>query len=194
MGSGHARGLSAAGLSDRRTLTRIGVRSDRLNEQLKKAGVAADAIHGLKSQSTRQQSFAACTSSKVRVFVATDIAARGIDVDDISHVINFELPTEPESYIHRIGCAARAGSEDIALSFCDASERGQLKPIERTVRQSIPVDVSHAYHGKVAMSVGKAGDDAPRGKQHSRRNSGRPWVLKPRAAYSSTSQSVVGLD
>jgi ATP-dependent RNA helicase RhlE len=156
--------------------------ANRVAEQLKKTGVAADAIHGNKSQSARQQSLAAFKSGKVRVLVATDIAARGIDVDNISHVINFELPTEPESYVHRIGRTARAGSEGIALSFCDASERGQLKAIERTIRQSIPVDVTHAYHGKVAMSVGKAGNDAPRGKQHSRRNSGRPWVLKPRAA------------
>ena len=165
--------------------TRTKHRANRVAEQLQKTGMAADSIHGNKSQSARQRSLAAFKSGKIRVLVATDIAARGIDVDDISHVINFELPTEPESYVHRIGRTARAGSAGIALSFCDASERGQLKAIERAIRQSIPVDVTHAYHGKVAMSGGKSSGEASRGKrnnQSNRRGSGRPWARKPRAA------------
>ncbi len=161
--------------------------ANRVAEQLQKTGVAADAIHGNKSQGARQRSLAAFKDGKVRVLVATDIAARGIDVDNISHVINFELPMEPESYVHRIGRTARAGSEGIALSFCDASERGQLRAIERAIRQSIPVDVTHAYHGKVSATGGKSEDDAPRRGRNSRRgggggNGGKSWGRKPRAA------------
>src|SRR5262249_5709567 len=102
-----------------------------------RAGVAAEAIHGNKSQNARQRALERFREGHVRVLVATDIAARGIDVDGVSHVINFELPNEPESYVHRIGRTARAGNSGIAISFCDATERPYLRDIEKLTRQAI---------------------------------------------------------
>jgi ATP-dependent RNA helicase RhlE len=113
--------------------------ANRVAEHLSRSGVVAEAIHGNKSQNARQRALEMFRSGKARVLVATDIAARGIDIDDISHVVNFELPNEPESYVHRIGRTARAGGEGIALSFCDASERGCLRDIERLIRHKIEV-------------------------------------------------------
>ena len=131
--------------------------ANRVAEQLAKSGIKADAIHGNKSQGARQRSLSAFKSGNVRVLVATDIAARGIDVDGVSHVINFELPMEPESYVHRIGRTARAGAEGIAVSFCDAEEVGNLRAIERSIRQPVPVDESHAYHAaNIASRTGGA--------------------------------------
>jgi ATP-dependent RNA helicase RhlE len=120
--------------------------ADRIAEHLYKAGVAADAIHGNKAQNARQRALDGFKAGKLRVLVATDIAARGIDVDDISHVINFDLPNEPESYVHRIGRTARAGKEGVALSFCDAEELPYLKAIEKTIRRPVPVEERHPFH------------------------------------------------
>ena len=111
--------------------------ANRVAEHLLKNGTKADAIHGNKSQNARQRALESFRSGNVRVLVATDIAARGIDIDDISHVVNFELPNEPESYIHRIGRTARAGGAGIAISFCDPSERDYLRDIERLIRGKI---------------------------------------------------------
>jgi ATP-dependent RNA helicase RhlE len=111
--------------------------ANRVAEHLSKTGVVAEAIHGNKSQNARQRALELFRSGKARVLVATDIAARGIDIDDISHVINFELPNEPESYVHRIGRTARAGGEGIAISFCDSSERDYLRDIERLIHTKI---------------------------------------------------------
>jgi ATP-dependent RNA helicase RhlE len=113
--------------------------ANRVAEHLGRSGVVAEAIHGNKSQNARQRALEMFRSGKARVLVATDIAARGIDIDDISHVVNFELPNEPESYVHRIGRTARAGGEGVAISFCDASERGFLRDIERLTRHKIDV-------------------------------------------------------
>src|SRR5690606_3229819 len=96
--------------------------ANRVAEHLDKAGISVDALHGNKSQGARQRSLERFRRGQARVLVATDIAARGIDVDDVSHVINFELPSEPESYVHRIGRTARAGARGIALTLCDSSE------------------------------------------------------------------------
>jgi ATP-dependent RNA helicase RhlE len=116
--------------------------ANKVAEYLGRVGEVAEAIHGNKSQNARQRALEMFRSGKARVLVATDIAARGIDIDDISHVVNFELPNEPESYVHRIGRTARAGGEGIAISFCDASERGFLRDIERLIRMKIDV-VAH---------------------------------------------------
>ena len=90
----------------------------------------------------------------IRALVATDIAARGIDVDGVTHVINFDLPNEPESYVHRIGRTARAGATGIAISFCDHDERGYLRDIEKTIRQSVPVNEDHPFHSpEIANAV-----------------------------------------
>jgi len=114
-------------------------RANRVADTLSRRGVAAEAIHGNKSQSARQRALSRFRDGKARVLVATDIAARGIDVDRVSHVINFELPNEPESYVHRIGRTARAGSDGIALSFCDPSERKYLRDIEKLIRGRLSV-------------------------------------------------------
>ncbi len=126
--------------------TRTKHAANRVAEHLAKSGIPADAIHGNKSQNARQRTLQLFKAGKTRVLVATDIAARGIDVDGISHVINYELPAEPESYVHRIGRTARAGSSGIAIAFCDADEVGDLRAIERATRQSIPVDTSFGFH------------------------------------------------
>jgi ATP-dependent RNA helicase RhlE len=113
--------------------------ADRVAEQLERAGVRAEAIHGNKSQSARQRALANFREGHARVLVATDIAARGIDIDGITHVINYELPNVPESYVHRIGRTARAGATGIAISLCDATERPYLKDIEKLTRQNLTV-------------------------------------------------------
>jgi superfamily II DNA/RNA helicase len=113
--------------------------ADKVVRALAKAGLAAEAIHGNKSQNQRERVLAAFRAGHIRTLVATDIAARGIDVDGISHVINYDLPNVPESYVHRIGRTARAGAEGIAISFCEAEERPFLRDIEKLIRMSIPV-------------------------------------------------------
>lgn len=113
--------------------------ADRVTRHLTAAGVPASAIHGNKSQGQREQALAAFRSGHARVLVATDIAARGIDVDGITHVINFELPNIPESYVHRIGRTARAGAAGTAISFCDVEEREYLRDIEKLIRCRLPV-------------------------------------------------------
>jgi ATP-dependent RNA helicase RhlE len=125
--------------------TRTKAGANRVVRDLETAGVSAQAIHGNKSQNARQKALGAFRDGEVRVLVATDIAARGIDVDGISHVINFELPNEPESYVHRIGRTARAGASGVALSFCDASERTYLRDIERLTRIPLKVVPNHPF-------------------------------------------------
>jgi len=112
--------------------------ADKVVRVLAKAGIAAEAIHGNKSQNQRDRVLAAFREGGVRTLVATDIAARGIDVTGVSHVINYDLPNVPESYVHRIGRTARAGREGIAISFCDAEERSFLRAIERLIKLQIP--------------------------------------------------------
>jgi ATP-dependent RNA helicase RhlE len=125
--------------------TRTKAGANRVTRDLDAAGVSADTIHGNKSQNARQKALLAFRNGQLRVLVATDIAARGIDVDDISHVINFEIPNEPESYVHRIGRTARAGARGVALSFCDAAERTYLRDIERLTRTSLSVVGNHQF-------------------------------------------------
>jgi len=113
--------------------------ANRVAEQLGKAGIAAEAIHGNKSQGARQRALESFRNGQSRVLVATDIAARGIDVDGITHVINFELPNVPEDYVHRIGRTARAGAEGAAISFCGPEEQAYLRDIETLTRQRLAV-------------------------------------------------------
>src|SRR5204863_951337 len=112
--------------------------ADKVVRSLHHAGISAEAIHGNKSQNQRERVLGAFRAGKLRTLVATDIAARGIDVDGISHVINYDLPNIPESYVHRIGRTARAGAEGVAISFCDNEERAFLRDIEKLIRISIP--------------------------------------------------------
>ena len=113
--------------------------ANRVAEALEDRGVRSEAIHGNKSQNARQKALDNFSRGRARVLVATDLASRGIDVTGVTHVINYELPADAESYVHRIGRTARAGASGIALSFCDGSERGQLKSIERLTNQRIAV-------------------------------------------------------
>jgi ATP-dependent RNA helicase RhlE len=112
--------------------------ADKVVRGLVKAGIDAEAIHGNKSQGQRERVMASFRAGRIRTLIATDIAARGIDVDGITHVINYDLPNEPESYVHRIGRTARAGAEGIAISFCDAEEFAYLRSIEKLIGLSIP--------------------------------------------------------
>ena len=150
--------------------------ANRVAEQLSKSGVAADAIHGNKSQGARQKALNAFKSGDIRALVATDIAARGIDVDGVTHVINFELPNEPESYVHRIGRTARAGAEGVAVSFCDAEEVAYLRQIEKTIRMPVPVEIDHAYHAegihKIHVSKGPAPKPPAQGNRGNRGGGG----------------------
>jgi ATP-dependent RNA helicase RhlE len=120
--------------------TRTKHHADRVSDHLDRAGIDAEAIHGNKSQNARQRALERFRSGDARVLVATDIAERGIDIDGVSHVINFELPHEPESYVHRIGRTARAGHSGIALSFCDASEHRLLRDIEKLTKKPLSVE------------------------------------------------------
>ena len=114
-------------------------RANRVAEQLGKGGVVAEAIHGNKSQSARQRALQRFRDGQARVLVATDIAARGIDVESVSHVINYELPNEPENYVHRIGRTARAGASGAAIAFCDPAERAYLSDIEKLIKRRLTV-------------------------------------------------------
>jgi ATP-dependent RNA helicase RhlE len=117
--------------------------ADKVMKHLSTSGFTASAIHGNKSQANREKALAGFKQGKILVLVATDIAARGIDVDAVSHVINYDLPHVPESYVHRIGRTARAGADGSAIAFCTPEDRGLLRDIERTIRTSVPV-VEHA--------------------------------------------------
>ncbi|MEM7544392.1 MAG: DEAD/DEAH box helicase [Pseudomonadota bacterium] len=119
--------------------TRTKHRANKVAQDLEKAGVVADAIHGGKSQNARQRAIKRFANGSVRVLVATDIAARGIDIGGVTHVVNFDLPNEPESYVHRIGRTARAGASGEAIAFCDASERGYLRSIQKLIGVELDV-------------------------------------------------------
>lgn len=113
--------------------------ANKLAQKLTQAGIPSDAIHGNKSQNARQRALEDFKNRKIRVLVATDIAARGIDIDELTHVLNFDLPDVPETYVHRIGRTGRAGASGIALSFCDQEEKALLSDIEKLIKKRIPV-------------------------------------------------------
>lgn len=120
--------------------------ADKIVKGLVREGIRAEAIHGNKSQAARQKALTNFKNRTIRILVATDIAARGIDVDDMSHVINFDLPDVPETYVHRIGRTGRAGAEGIAYSFCDREETVELRDIQRLIGKKIPVKHDHPFH------------------------------------------------
>ena len=119
--------------------------ADKVAEGLNRAGIRAEAIHGNKSQNARQRALLNFKGRQTRVLVATDIAARGIDIDDLTHVINFELPNVPETYVHRIGRTGRAGASGIALSFCDNEEKEFLHDIQKLIGRPVPVSEDHPF-------------------------------------------------
>lgn len=136
-------------------------RADKVAMMLEKNRIRADAIHGNKSQNQREKAMHNFKSGHIQVLVATDIAARGIDISDITHVVNYDLPNEPESYVHRIGRTGRAGASGTAFSFCAADERSFLRDIERLTREQIKV-AEHQFHSEKAKSaVGAAAKPVP---------------------------------
>lgn len=156
--------------------TRTKHRANKIALFLNKNNIYADAIHGNKSQNARTKAISDFKSGEIKVLVATDIAARGIDIDNISHVINFELPNEPESYVHRIGRTARAGTDGTAYSFCAAEERNFLRDIEALTRQTIPV-MEHEFHSESAKhATGAAAKPLPKAK---RGQSQKPQTRRP---------------
>jgi ATP-dependent RNA helicase RhlE len=147
--------------------------ADRVARHLHQCGVQSDAIHGNKAQNARQRALKSFRSGHIRALVATDIAARGIDVDGVTHVINFDLPNDPESYVHRIGRTARAGATGMAISFCDHDERSYLRDIEKTIRQGVEVIVDHPYHSvEIANDPGTAKRPPERGGFKGKKRSG----------------------
>lgn len=146
-------------------------RADRVAKVLTKNGIRADAIHGDRTQNQRLAALRGFKAGRLQVLVATDIAARGIDVEDISHVINYDLPNEPESYVHRIGRTGRAGRAGTAYSFCSAEERSFLRDIERLTRTKIE-EMDHRYHSEEAKNAsGSASEPAPKGAKRPPRRS-----------------------
>jgi ATP-dependent RNA helicase RhlE len=153
--------------------TRTKHRANRVAEHLGKNGVAAEAIHGNKSQGARQRALNQFRAGDARVLVATDIVARGIDVDGVTHVINYELPNESESYIHRIGRTARAGASGVAISFCDPTERGYLRDIERLIRRRLTVIGEEPAVAAAAVA-------APNGWGKAKKARSEPWRKRRR--------------
>src|SRR3546814_7564058 len=138
--------LSAPDVSRARGFVRTKQGVDRVVKALKRDGIGAEDRHGNKSQGARQNALDSFRQGRLPILVATDIAARGSDVQEISHVLNLDLPDVPETYVHRIGRTARAGAEGIAVSFCESDEIGNLMDIEKATRRSIDVDQGHAFH------------------------------------------------
>jgi ATP-dependent RNA helicase RhlE len=143
--------------------------ADKVVKDLAKAHVPALAIHGNKSQNARQNALNSFKAGKTRVLVATDIAARGIDVDSLSHVINFELPNVPETYVHRIGRTGRAGLSGVAISFCDTEEKEYLRDIQKLIGKAIPVIEDHPYPmSNTSLDVKPSSNNNPPKKQFNR--------------------------
>ncbi|MGV8838675.1 MAG: DEAD/DEAH box helicase [Bauldia sp.] len=154
--------------------------ADRVAKGLAQAGIEADAIHGNKSQPQRERALRSFRDGNLRVLVATDIAARGIDVTEITHVFNFELPNEPESYVHRIGRTGRAGAAGIAISLCNEEERAYLRAIEKLTKQSIPVIEVKGVAIAAAPEARRSEAVPARPRQGKPRQQQRPANGKPR--------------
>ncbi|MDH3237454.1 MAG: DEAD/DEAH box helicase [Deltaproteobacteria bacterium] len=154
--------LDGPSIKNALVFTRTKHGADKVTRQLARHNIRAESIHGNKSQNAREKALGSFKRGQTRVLVATDIAARGLDIVDLSHVINFDLPNEPENYVHRIGRTGRAGATGIALSFCSFEERPFLAGIERLIRKHLPVAEAHPFR--------------------SHRNPGQPTDLDPRRA------------
>jgi ATP-dependent RNA helicase RhlE len=178
--------INKGGMHRTLVFTRTKHGADKVVKFLARENLPAAAIHGNKSQGQRERALGAFKAGKVPVLVATDIAARGIDIDDVSHVVNYDLPHVPESYVHRIGRTARAGAEGAAIAFCSHDERPLLRDIERTIRQSVPV-AQHAL-GLGQISAPEARKSKPaqnkrfrqdKRQQHARAGNRQPsWMQR----------------
>ena len=176
--------------------------ADKVAKILAKAGIPAQAIHGNKSQNARQSALSQFKNGQTRALVATDIAARGIDIDELSHVINYDLPNVPETYVHRIGRTGRAGASGIAISFCDAEERAYLKDIQKLISKNIPVVTGHPWESRAgdrpvmkeaAKPVGRPQRPQQRNVPQQKPTQQKPPQLQPKksnghAAHSKTAQ------
>jgi ATP-dependent RNA helicase RhlE len=127
--------------------------ADKVVKELSRVGISAEAIHGNKSQNARQRALSNFKAGTTRILVATDIAARGIDVDQLSHVFNFELPNIPETYVHRIGRTGRAGASGMAVSFCDSEERPYLNDIQKLIKITLPVVKEHEFVSSIPLNA-----------------------------------------
>jgi ATP-dependent RNA helicase RhlE len=161
--------------------------ANTLVDQLAKDGLQAEAIHGNKSQAARQRALENFRSGRSRVLVATDIAARGIDGKGLALVVNYDLPEEPESYVHRIGRTARAGLDGQAIAFCDRSERNLLRTIERMIRRTIPELKGHPFESSGHHAAGPSDRNearSPMGHNRSHRPAQRSggFQSSPRSA------------
>ena len=168
--------LKDSGISNVLVFTRTKHGADKLVKSLNRASISAEAIHGNKSQNARQKALTSFKAGTLKVLVATDIAARGIDVDELKHVINYELPNQPETYVHRIGRTGRAGSSGTAWSFCEIEEQPFLKDIEKLTAQAIPRIEDHPYHLALRSFSGPAAGQG-------NKNSGKPAHSKPSSKH-----------
>lgn len=168
--------------------TRTKQRANKLAKLLGRAGISAQAIHGNKSQTARQKALDGFKAGRSRVLVATDLAARGIDVEDISHVINYDIPNIPEMYIHRIGRTARAGCRGISISLCSPEEREFIRDIEKLIRQPIPVVSETPYLAYVELRP----VEKPAGRPAQRSAASRTKSRRPRSWQGRTSRSSQG--
>jgi ATP-dependent RNA helicase RhlE len=174
--------INTSAVSRALVFTRTKHGADRVVRQLDRYGIRAEAIHGNKSQNARQRALSNFKSGKTHVLIASDIAARGIDIDDISHVVNFDLSNEPETYVHRIGRTARAGASGVAISFCDNEERTYLRAIERLIKRTIPVCKDHPDYPATSHV-----DALVKGHAHARPAQARHHA--PRPAHAPTQRS-----
>jgi ATP-dependent RNA helicase RhlE len=154
--------------------------ADRVTKNLAIDGHAAMAIHGNKSQNARQAALKGFASGQVRILVATDIAARGIDVQGITHVVNYDLPDDPESYVHRIGRTGRNGASGIAITLCDGTERGKLRDVERLIRRTLPVS------GDLTLANETGVKEAPKAAARPAGRPGPPSARNPRQGQADT--------
>ncbi len=178
--------LKDDGISRALVFTRTKHGADRVAKHLEQDNVRTGVIHGNKNQNARQRALNGFKNGDLRVLVATDIAARGIDVDGVTHVINFDLPNDPETYFHRIGRTARAGAKGQAISFCDHEERDYLFDIEKNPRKTVDVDTEHPYHAPdiadAGPTKGKPGKKKPY-RGGARSGGGRDGAGKPKRSF-----------
>lgn len=167
--------LSDPAIKTALVFTRTKHGADKVAKDLTRKGIRSAAIHGNKSQNARQAALLDFKNGKIKVLVATDIAARGIDIDGMSHVFNYELPDVPETYVHRIGRTGRAGASGIAVSFCDLEERESLRDIQKLIRKEIPVIRDHAFNNPDAIMSTPAlrRNTVPGNRTHQHQNNGR---------------------
>ncbi|MCP9629921.1 DEAD/DEAH box helicase [Rhodopseudomonas palustris] len=175
--------LQADGVNQALVFTRTKHGADKVVKGLQRAGISADAIHGNKSQNYRERVLAAFRTGELRTLVATDIAARGIDVDGVSHVVNFDLPNIPETYVHRIGRTARAGADGTAISLCAGSdEAGYLRDIEKLIKVSLPKEDHRTPGAKPPPPAQQRGGQRNGGQPHrGQRNGGAPHQARAEA-------------